>query len=207
MFDPWSLSWAPDAPNPSGEAPAPTAPPLTTLPLTVEEAVGWLHRPGARIRRVPVAVIGPKEATDRQREVARDLGRRLGRLNPTVLCGGRGGVMEAVCQGCMEEGGMPIGLLPDGEWETANDYVAIPLATGIGPARNALIARAARVLVAVGGGHGTLTEMAFGVHFNRLVLGLEEAPAVPDALYPATMDAAMGHLCRHLLRLDDQGVS
>lgn len=116
-----------------------------------------------------------------------------------LLCGGKSGVMEAACKGCLEAGGLPVGLLPDEDWRQANPYVAIPIATGIGPARNALIARAAQALVAVGGGYGTLSEMAFGLHFGRPVLTLGEAPPVEGAEACADVDDAIGRIARHLL--------
>ena len=92
--------------------------------------------------------------------------------------------------------------MPDEEWSAANPYVAIPLATGIGPARNAIIARAAEVLIAVGGGYGTLSEMAYGLHFDRLVLTLGDAPAVPGAIACASVEEALDRACHRLLRLD-----
>jgi hypothetical protein len=151
---------------------------------------------------VPVAVIGPRAATPEQLRLAESLGRRIGEVGLTLLCGGKGGVMEAACRGCREAGGEPIGLLPDEEWDAANAHVAVPLATGLGAARNAVIARAAVALVAVGGGHGTISEMAFGLQFGRPVLTLGEAPAVPGAAACGDVEAAVERVARHLLGLE-----
>lgn len=190
-FDPWTLCWA-DRPD---------APPDAGSPVAPDEAVRHLfHRPGAR--RVPVAVIGPREASAAEVETAHALGRALAEHGLQLLCGGKSGVMEAVCRGALEAGGQPIGLLPDEEWSAANRFVAIPIATGIGPARNAIIGRAALVLIAVGGGYGTITEMAYGLHFDRLVLGLCGAPAVPGAVVCADVAEALERTCRRLLGLD-----
>jgi hypothetical protein len=93
--------------------------------------------------------------------------------------------------------------LPGDEWDEANPYVAIPLATGLGPARNAVIARAAIALIAVGGGYGTLSEMAFGLHFNRLVVALEDAPEVPGALRFGDVEPALERVALRILALDD----
>jgi uncharacterized protein (TIGR00725 family) len=130
------------------------------------------------LRRVPIGIIGPREATPAQCALAEEMGAALARHGLQLLCGGKNGVMEAACKGHAEHGGMPVGLLPDEEWHAANPYVAIPIATGIGPARNAIIARACLVLVAIGGGVGTLSEMALGLQFNRLVLAMADAPVV-----------------------------
>lgn len=188
-FDPWALAWSPEPEAGAGRPVSPT------------EAVRALfRRPGAR--RVPVGVIGPREASPGEAATARRLGGALAAHGLQLLCGGKTGVMEAACRGALEAGGQPIGLLPDAEWTAANPYVAIPIATGIGPARNAIIGRAALVLIAVGGGYGTITEMAFGLHFDRLVLGLCGAPAVPGAVVCADVDAALDLACRRLLGLD-----
>src|SRR5690606_18071116 len=111
------------------------------------------------------------------------------------------------CKGAFEAGGSPIGLLPDTEWDAANPYVAIPIATGIGQARNALIARACLVLVAVGGGYGTLSEMAFGLHFERLVLTLDKAPPVDGAVACAGVAEVLERIAGRLLRAPDDVVS
>jgi uncharacterized protein (TIGR00725 family) len=188
-FDPWALDWA-------GEE----ALPDDAVPVTPAEALRLLHQSGG-VRRVPVAVIGPKAASEAQCAIAEALGRRLAELGVTVLCGGRGGVMEAVSKGCLESGGLAIGLLPDEEWTAANPYVAIPLASGLGPARNAVIARAAPVLIAIGGEYGTLSEMAFGLHFNRLVLALADAPEVRGAVRCGSVEEAVEKAAARMLRI------
>lgn len=186
-FDAWALSWQP------AEAPADAA------PVTALEALASIAANGG-MRRVPVGIIGPKLATDAEMKIAEYLGGALVRLGLQLLCGGRGGVMEAACKGCSEAGGMAIGLLPDDEWTAANDYVAIPIPTGIGPARNAIIARGCQVLIAIGGGHGTLSEMALGLHFNRPVLALGNAPVVGGATLCDTPDDALDRMAIHILR-------
>jgi uncharacterized protein (TIGR00725 family) len=94
---------------------------------------------------------------------------------------------------------MPVGLLPDEEWHAANPYVAIPIATGIGPARNAIIARACLVLVAIGGGVGTLSEMAFGLQFNRLVLAMADAPEVNTVERVTDVDGVIARIATRIL--------
>lgn len=189
-FDPWALAWAGRAPEGAGGE-----------PVTPVQALAWLYAQ-PRVRRVPVAVIGPKNAKPAHLATAEALGRRLGELRVPMITGGRGGVMEAASRGCLEAGGQPIGILPGEEWEEANPYVVVPLATGMGPARNAVIARAAFALIAVGGEYGTLSEMAFGLHFNRLVVALEDAPDVPGALRYDNPEAALEAVAARLLRLE-----
>lgn len=93
-------------------------------------------------RLAQIAVIGPRAATEAQLAAAEACGAELGALGAPLLTGGRGGVMEAAARGAKRAGGLTIGLLPDADWRCANAFIDIPLATGIGVARNALIARA-----------------------------------------------------------------
>lgn len=190
-FDPWALVWCPLVDD------------VTEVVRSVSpvEALALLTASG-RMRRVPVGIIGPKNANAEQEIVAEALGRAFAQLGLTLLTGGRKGVMEAASRGAFSAGGVTIGIIPDDEWDTANPYVTIPLATGLGPARNAVVARACEVLVAVGGEYGTLSEMAFGMHFNRLVLALLNAPSVPGVLVCETVEDVLPYVAARLLRLD-----
>jgi len=183
VFDPWRFTWE------DGEAQEHRE----LRGINARDALRHLHET-APMRRLPVGVIGPREATHGQCAIAETLGRELANLGLTLLCGGKGGVMEAVCRGHAEAGGLPIGLLPDEDWRAANDYVAIPIATGIGNARNAIIARACFAMIAVGGGYGTLSEIAFGLHYGRLVLTLDAAPEVEGAIRCMDIDEALDRL-------------
>lgn len=132
----------------------------------------------ASLRHLVVGVIGPRDATEAEYDIACRLGEELGALGVTVICGGKSGVMEAVCRGVDAAGGLAIGVLPGHAPQEANDFVSIPLPTGLSEARNMVIAKSARVLIAVGGSYGTLTEVAYGLHFSKVVIGLENAPLV-----------------------------
>ena len=152
----------------------------TIRPDALEEvdaiaAVTWLQRESGHPLRVPIGVIGPREATDAQLAAALEVGELLGDCRLTVICGGRQGVMQAVCEGVARVGGLSIGLLPETDPAAANPYVGVAIATGIGEARNALIARASFCLIAIGDSFGTLSEVALGRQFGKLVIGLEGA--------------------------------
>ena len=152
-------------------------------------------------RGLPMGVIGPKKASPDIVAMAEAVGVAIAELGLPLLCGGKSGVMEAACKGAKSAGGLTIGLLPDEEWSAANPYVDIPLASGIGPARNAIIARACPVLVAIGGEYGTLTEMAFGLHFNRHVIAICNAPPVAGATIANDVEDAIRLACLAYLRL------
>jgi uncharacterized protein (TIGR00725 family) len=100
------------------------------------------------------------------------VGRELGGRGAVLVCGGLGGVMEAACRGAKEAGGTTVGILPGMDRAAANPYVDVAVPTGLGEARNALVVRAADALVAVGGGYGTLSEIALALKAGKRVVGL-----------------------------------
>ena len=119
-----------------------------------------------------MAVVGSGEADEATCAMARDLGRELARRGALVVSGGLGGVMEAACRGAREEGGTTLGLLPGDDRRAANPFVDVAVATGMGEARNALVARTADVVVAVAGEFGTLSEIALALRMGKPVVGL-----------------------------------
>ncbi len=104
-------------------------------------------------------------------ETAERLGRLLAKKGHILICGGLGGVMEAVCRGAREAGGVTLGILP-GEKRDANPYVSIAVATGMGHARNVIIIKSCDAVVALPGEHGTLSEIALALKMNRPVISL-----------------------------------
>lgn len=123
--------------------------------------------------RLPhVAVIGAGTAAHDVQVVAEDLGRELATRGAVVVCGGLGGVMEAVCRGAHAAGGRTIGILPGDDRGEANPHVEVAIATGLGEARNVLVVRTADVVIAVGGEYGTLSEIAFALRLGTPVVGI-----------------------------------
>jgi len=124
-----------------------------------------------RMRKM-VGVIGASEATAEVLVLAEQVGSLVGRAGGIVVCGGLGGVMEAAARGAKSEGGITVGILPGNDREDANAYIDIAISTGVGHARNAIIARTCDCLIAVGGQYGTLSEIGLGLAFGRRVVGL-----------------------------------
>lgn len=119
-----------------------------------------------------VGVIGAGRAEEKLVHLAEEVGRLLAKHGVIVITGGLGGVMEAACRGAALEGGITVGILPTLKKEDANPYVKIPIPTGIGEMRNALIVRASDALIAIGGEYGTLSEIAFALKTGKKVVGL-----------------------------------
>ena len=119
-----------------------------------------------------VSVIGGSRCSRREAELAEEVGAELARRGVTLVCGGLTGVMAAACKGARSAGGTTVGILPGKRREDANPYVDIPIVTGIGEARNAIITRTAQAVIAIGGSYGTLSEIAFALAFGVPVVGL-----------------------------------
>jgi uncharacterized protein (TIGR00725 family) len=105
-------------------------------------------------------------------EVAEAVGRAIATAGAILVCGGLGGVMAAACRGARAAGGATIGILPGPDTSAANSDVQIPIATGMGEARNVIIVRTADAVIAVGGEYGTLSEIALARKAGRVVVGL-----------------------------------
>ena len=128
-----------------------------------------------RAGRALVPYVGVAGASRPEQELvalAEVLGRRLAEAGAVVVCGGGTGVMAAVCRGVAAAGGTSVGLLPGDSRREGNPYLGVALTTGLGEGRNVLLVRASDALVAVGGGYGTLSEIALALRTGVPVVGL-----------------------------------
>ena len=119
-----------------------------------------------------ISVIGGEVADEQAARLAFEVGREIGARGHVLICGGRSGVMREVCRGAKETGGLTIGILPGDDLGDVNEYVDIPLPTGLGYTRNVLVARAGEAVIAIDGKFGTLSEIAFALISERPVIGL-----------------------------------
>ncbi len=119
-----------------------------------------------------VAVVGPGTASGEQADAAEAVGAGLARAGAVLVCGGRGGAMEAACRGAQEAGGTTVGILPGVDRREANQFVDIAIPTGLGELRNGLVVRAADAVIAVAGEYGTLSEIGFALKTGKPVVGL-----------------------------------
>lgn len=124
-------------------------------------------------RRMIISVIGESSARPRIALLAEQVGAELARRGIIVACGGLGGVMEAACRGAKSAGGTTIGILPGDNPLSGNDYIDIPIITGMGYARNTIVAKTGAAVIAVGGAYGTLSEIGHALGDGIPVIGLE----------------------------------
>jgi len=120
-----------------------------------------------------ISVVGENDPSPRLAALAEAVGVEIAAAGAVLICGGLGGAMEAACRGAHSRGGVTIGILPGSRHGEANPYVTYAIPTGLGHARNLLVARSAHAVIAVGGKYGTLSEIAFAKIEGTPVIGLE----------------------------------
>jgi uncharacterized protein (TIGR00725 family) len=118
------------------------------------------------------SVAGPGDCDEETAALAHAVGLGLAKAGFTVVTGGESGAMEAASRGAREGGGMVVGVLPGADRSRANVHADVTVATGIGHARNLAVVASGDVLVAVGGGWGTLSEIALAGVLGRPVVVL-----------------------------------
>ena len=119
-----------------------------------------------------IAIIGGQVASDKDFQIAYETGKMIAEQGDILICGGRAGIMEAAAKGSYEAGGLTIGILPGIDDSDVNPYIKISLPTGVGLARNSIIACAADGAIAISGHYGTLSEIAFCKQFQTPVCSL-----------------------------------
>lgn len=132
--------------------------------------------------RRQIAVIGHGEDSSLN-AVAERVGELLAEAGATLVCGGRGGVMASACRGAHRRAGMTVGILPGADTAESrpNSDLDVVVYTGLGQARNQLVILSAEAVIAVGGGWGTLSEIALARKQGRPVVLLRTGPILrPD---------------------------
>ena len=143
-------------------------------------------------RPLRIGVIGSGTASGREADLARGAGSALARAGAILVCGGMGGVMRAAADGASGAGGTVVGILPGTDASDAANGVTIPIPTGLGEARNVLVARSSEAVIAIAGEWGTLSEAAFCRKFGIPVIGLacRLPEGVPDEVVEGPAEAA-----------------
>ncbi len=122
-----------------------------------------------------IGVIGSGSAGEAELAAARGVGRALARARALVVCGGLGGVMAAAAEGATSEGGAVVGFLPGDDPDAAAAGVTVPVATGMGQARNVLVVRASEAVIAVGGAWGTRNEASLCLKIDTPLVGVRDS--------------------------------
>ena len=147
-----------------------------------------------------IAVIGASRPSQRGWGTAENVGREIAMRGAVVVCGGLGGIMEAVSKGAVEAGGEVLGLLPGPDKTEANPYVTLRVATNMGHARNIIIAHTADALIAIEGEYGTMSEAAIGLKLAKRVVVLPGGPELEGTISATTAEEAVALALESLLK-------
>lgn len=112
-------------------------------------------------------------------DVAEEIGRLIAKNNAILICGGRGGIMEAACKGAKEKNGITVGILPKTK-EEANKYIDIPIITGMGNLRNSLVVNTSDVVIAIAGRSGTLNEISYSMLYQKTLILIKGTGGIVD---------------------------
>ncbi|WP_020675748.1 TIGR00725 family protein [Geopsychrobacter electrodiphilus] len=145
-----------------------------------------------------IGVIGSSASSQAGLDLAFQVGQGIANAGAVLVTGGLGGVMESASRGCAEAGGLVLGILPSVDSDTANPYVDITIPSGMGHARNILVAQTAQALIAIEGSLGTLSEIAIGLKIGRAVFLLGSELRVEGAVPVETAHMAVNAALRAL---------
>ncbi len=131
-------------------------------------------------KKLQVSVVGGRsEVAPEFLALARELGGAIASKGAILVCGGLGGIMEAAARGAKERSGLTVGIIPEYDKETANPFIDIVIPSGLGHARNILVAASGDIIVAFPGSHGTRSEISIALKLSRPVLGMRDWGAIP----------------------------
>ena len=137
-----------------------------------------------------IAVFGGRFITDEIYNDTVEIGKRMAQKNWLVFCGGGEGVMEAIAKGVALDGGTCIGILKDKDFKTGNEYLSIPISTGMDITRNALISYNCDLGVAISGAYGTLSEIAFTLAQEKQLIAYNSWD-IPKSIQVNTIDSVI----------------
>jgi len=124
-------------------------------------------------KNIQIAVVGSSEPNPELMALAEEVGKTIAAKGAVLICGGLGGMMEAAARGAKEEGGLTIGILPDYNKNSANPFIDVVIPTGLGHARNIVVAASGDVIAALPGSHGTRSEISVALKLGKPVIGVK----------------------------------
>jgi uncharacterized protein (TIGR00725 family) len=123
-------------------------------------------------KRIRIGVIGGAKPDKKSLKTAHEVGQLIAEKGAILVCGGLSGIMESAARGAKQNNGLTMGILPGESPGEANPYIDIAVATGIGYARNSIVAMNSDVIIAIDGQYGTLTEIAYGCVYGKKIIGI-----------------------------------
>jgi len=142
------------------------------------------------MRKPLIAVVGHGlHAKNEHLRVAEEVGREIAKRNGIVVCGGHNfGIMDSVARGVNSENGISIGIIPEDNLSKTSKFIDIPIVTGIGLARNQIIALSCDVMIVIGGGVGSLTEVAYAYRYSKPIIVIKNLSSIAEEYVGKYMD-------------------
>jgi uncharacterized protein (TIGR00725 family) len=150
------------------------------------------------IKGTHIGVIGAGKCSKEIYALSEEVGSLVGKNGWLLICGGLGGVMEGAAKGCSNAGGITVGILPEKDKTAANQFINIPISTGMGEGRNLLVVRASDIIIAISGGYGTLSEIGLALRIGKPLIGLKTWPNINGIDYVETPQAAIEKVINYL---------
>lgn len=150
------------------------------------------------IKGTHIGVIGAGKCSKEIYALSKEVGSLVGKNGWLLICGGLGGVMEGAAKGCSNAGGITVGILPEKNKTAANQFINIPIPTGMGEGRNLLVVRASDIIIAISGGYGTLSEIGLALRIGKPLIGLKTWPNINGIDYVETPQAAIEKVINYL---------
>lgn len=139
-------------------------------------------------RKRQITVIGDSAEIEVNNKLAGEVGIMAARNGWALIQGGRGGVMSAASKACMEQGGLVVSILPDDTPDAGHPYKTIAVASGLGYTRNVMNILSCDAVIGIGGGSGTLSELAFAWAYNKTIFALSESAGWSSKLAGQALD-------------------
>lgn len=145
---------------------------------------------GEKMKKIIVAVVGhDKNVEEIHLKIAEEVGKEIAKRNGIVLCGGMyRGVANSSAKGAKSENGLTVGIIPGNDLSEVSEFIDIPILTGMGFARNQIISFSCDVMIAIGGGVGTLCEMAYAYAYSKPIIVIQELEGLPEGFIGKYMD-------------------
>ena len=147
------------------------------------------------------AVIGSARLTDEKVvAISREVGRIVARMDANLVCGGLGGVMLESCRGFknIDSAGRTVGVLPSYDASSANEYIDVVIPTGLDVGRNQIVVASASAVIVIGGGAGTLSEIALASQINKPILLMKNTGGWADKLTDEYLDSRKNTRIHHV---------
>lgn len=150
------------------------------------------------VKGTHIGVIGAGECSKDIYALSEEVGSLVGKNGWLLICGGLGGVMEGVAKGCYRANGITVGILPGENKAAANQFINLPIPTGMGEGRNLLVVRASDIIIAISSGYGTLSEIGLALKIGKPLIGLKTWPNIDGIDYVETPQKAIEKVINYL---------